>query len=140
MADRRIPAAPAGLGTAGRRLWREVLADNDLRPDEAALLAQACGTLDLVGRLSSALAGQELLTPGSTGQARANPLLGELRAQRACLARLLGQLAVPDEDVDAPVTAASRRASRAANARWRRSDRERVVLGLPTSTDRGRGA
>lgn len=78
------PKTPHGLAASGRRLWRAVVAEYDLRADELLLLDKACRSADDVARLEAALADAPLLTEGSAGQTRANPLLAELRGMRPC--------------------------------------------------------
>lgn len=114
-----VPKAPARLGAGGRRLWREVQTVVVLRHDEAVLLEKACRTLDDLDRLEVALAGASVLTIGSTGQERPNPLFGECRQARALLAALLKQLAIPDpEGEKVKAKGRSEKATRAARARW----------------------
>jgi hypothetical protein len=117
------PRVPSGLQAAGRRLWREVVAVYELRPDELLLLEKACRTADDAARLDAAVREAPLTVTGSTGQTRHNPLLNESRQTRALLASLLKQLALPDEPAEASggssgVTPGSQRAYKAARARW----------------------
>ncbi|MGH4001744.1 MAG: hypothetical protein ACRDTJ_30270 [Pseudonocardiaceae bacterium] len=112
------PKAPAGLGAAGRKLWREILADFELPTDALSLLTAACRTIDELDKLHTAMAGAEVMTTGSQGQPVVNPLFAEARAHRATLAKLLAQLALPDEDDTPPLTATQQRAQKAAQARW----------------------
>ncbi len=93
----KIPAAPAGAGTAGKRLWRSVLADFELAEHELALLRQAVCVADTCAALQATVDRDGLLAAG-----RAHPALVELRQQRVLLARLIVALRVPlgaDEDV-----------------------------------------
>ena len=53
------------------------------------------------------------------GQPRMHPLLNEARAHRLLLERLVGALALPDEDEESGLRPDQRHAQRAANARWR---------------------
>jgi hypothetical protein len=117
--------APAGLGAAGRNLWRSVAGAFDLDPDEAELLRQACRCADELADLRSALAASDTVVAGSTGQPRPNPLYTELRAHRETLARLLRALDLPDEEA-ARGSAASARASEAARRRWRAEKHRRT--------------
>jgi hypothetical protein len=98
VSDRERSVAPAeppsGLGEAGSRLWRKVVADWELRPDEAALLAAACRTLDEIGVMEDAFAGADPVVAGSKGQARPHPLIGEVRAHRLALRSLLVALGI----------------------------------------------
>ncbi len=117
-----IPRAPAGLQTAGRRLWRDVLADVEMRPDELAVLEAACRHLDLLVALERVLDEHGPTTKGSTGQTRVHPVVAELRQGRLALGKLLGQLGVQDApgerfDLSDPAQRSSR-ARRAALSRW----------------------
>jgi len=91
-----------------------------LRVDELILLEATARTLDTVVALEAELAGQSLLTTGSMGQQRENPLLSEARQQRGALARLVRQLALPDPDELAPATARSAAGRALARQRWAR--------------------
>ncbi len=119
MSDRKAP--PAGLQAAGKRLWRSVLDEYELRVDEAAVLESACRTADYIVRLDEALVDADLISRGSMGQDREHPLLAEARQQRALLARLLQQLKLADleERAGAPgIGNNSVKARAAARARW----------------------
>ena len=120
MAD-RLPAPPSDLTARGRgrKFWRAVLADHELRADEVELLAECCRLLDLTERLREAAADAPLLVNGRT-----HPLLTELRQVRQQLRLHLAQLALPDPDggeVSQDVaTLRTIKARRAARARWDR--------------------
>lgn len=88
---------PTRLRAGGRRLWREVVDQWELRADELAELEQACRTVDLIAVMETELRGRDLIVRGSTGQDALNPLIPELRAQRATLAALLSKMQLPDE-------------------------------------------
>lgn len=111
--------APAGLGAAGRRFWREVTAGYGLRPDELAVLTSACRTLDALADLDAEIAG----TQGASARL---PLYRERRQQAETLRRHLVALklpnpaapAQPDPKVTPLDQAASAKARRAARARW----------------------
>ena len=64
----------------------------ELSAGEAAVLGEACRTVDELGRLAEAMPDAELIVEGSTGQPRGNPLLDEVRKHRETLARLLSAL------------------------------------------------
>ncbi len=122
--------APPNLGPSGRRLWDEVMGVYAPRPDEVLLLEKACRTADEAARLDEAARVAPLLTRGSMGQERVNPLLAEARATRALLATLLKSLALTDVEDDAgrpagasPMSLTSVRAMKAARARWAGSGR-----------------
>ena len=113
------PGPPAGLGAAGRRLWRAVQADYDLTTPETELLRQACQVADLIARLEAELAGDDLVVPGSRGQPAINPVVDRLTAQRRLLESLIRSLALPfPEEHQGAVRTPARVA--AAQERWRR--------------------
>lgn len=114
-----VARAPSGLGPRGRRLWRQVLAGYELSDAEAAVLLEACRTADLVDRLHEQLGAEPLTVEGSRGQPAVHPIAAELRQQRDLLGRLLGRLALPDDDTD-DTAAASKFGRRGAAARWHR--------------------
>ena len=103
----------------GRRFWRAVVAEHELRVDEHELLAETCRLLDLVDRLRGAAAEDPVVVDGRT-----HPALIELRQTRQQLRLHLAQLAIPDPAADAgelPAEVANLRtikARRAARARW----------------------
>lgn len=117
----RKPPVPAGMArTRGGRLWRDIVAEHDLRPDELRLLEDACRTADMVDRLEREVAKAPLTVAGSMGQPVPNPLIAEVRQQRAILAQLLRRLDLPDEPEaeQAKGMAKSTKARQAARARW----------------------
>lgn len=115
----------------GRRFWREITEEFDLSRAEMEILTETCRTLDELEALGTAYRKQGPTTRGSQGQLRANPLLGEIRSQRAELRRLVEQLGIPTPEdpaagLDGVTSLASRRATKAARARWseRHKDQE----------------
>ena len=111
---------PAGLRAAGKRLWAAVAESFVLNPGELAVLEQACRTADELDRLDKAVrALPDLVVSGSMGQPRMHPLLNEARAHRLLLERLVGALALPDEDEESGLRPGQRHAQRAAQGRWR---------------------
>lgn len=117
---RRAPRQPAGLGDAGRELWRSIVPAYQLRADELRVLADACRVADACAELEDAKVGQPLVTRGSMGQEVISPYVMELRQQRAQLAALLRQLRLPDEPSGVRSSATSDQARKAAAARWSR--------------------
>ena len=87
---------PRGLGPAGRKLWRSVVADYELDEHESVLLTQACRTVAVIERLQAQLDAADVLDDRYNG--RVNPLLPELRQQRLALTRMLKELKVPSAD------------------------------------------
>jgi len=117
---------PAGLGKAGRALWRTIVDGFVLSPHEHRLLVEACRCVDELDVLVAALADAPPLVQGSTGQDRANPLFAELRQHRATLTALLDALRLPLDGEVVGRSSASRRATDAARARW--SPRSEAVV------------
>jgi len=113
---------PSGLGPAGKSLWRKM---RDALPPgwayderELAILAAACRQADDLALLEKAIKRDGATATGSKGQLTVNPAIPEARQARIVLSRLLGELSIPVESDEKPQTAASRRAQRAADARW----------------------
>jgi phage terminase small subunit len=103
--------------TRGEEFRKEVAKALDLAeadPIWLAMLSETCRAMDIVERLEVNVADQSLTVEGSTGQQRANPLLGELRAQRAALTKLLQALGVDEHETQ------SQRQSRVAGRRYGR--------------------
>jgi hypothetical protein len=113
------PKAPTGLRAPGKTLWAAVASKYVLTAGELEVLRQAVRTADEVDRLERAVrALPDLITPGSTGQPKAHPLLSEVRAHRQLLERLCGSLNLPDDDQAVGLRGSSRHAQRAARGRW----------------------
>jgi len=125
------PRIPSGLGPSGRALWRKLTVAFDFEPGEAAILETAARQADDVAALEALIAEQGLTVVGSQGQPRLNAAVPECRQSRLALARMLGMLGMPDEE-DRPMSAASRSAQKASNARWnrKRSEEERRAMRL----------
>lgn len=117
------PTAPAKLGAPGRRLWRAVVDNYELRADEVVLLEKACRTADESARLDEAAREAPLTVLGSMGQERVNPILNEARQARALLAALVKQLGLPEtEEAEAArMSKTTANAISAARARWDRA-------------------
>lgn len=121
MSETKAQRAPAGLGKAGRHLWRRITDGLRLRADELVLLEAACRTADDLAELEAALREAQPVVTGSMGQERAHPLYAEVRASREALRRLLGSLNVPEAEglgSEWDGLTASSRARKAARARW----------------------
>lgn len=93
-----------------RAEWNEI---------ELAIIDIASHQADDVAQLEGLLAEQGATVMGSTGQERLSPVFAELRQSRLALAKMLGELRLPDQGPMSknPVK------QRAANRRW---DRERA--------------
>ena len=95
----KTPTAPAGLGAAGRKLWRSITDDFEGAEHETAILEEACRTRVLVATLRDQIETDGLMLPSSQGM-RLHPAVAEVRQQRLTLARLLATLDVPSLDED----------------------------------------
>lgn len=112
--------APSGLKPAGRAVWRQIVDDLpegwELDGRERRLLTLACRQADDLAALERSIAKHGAMTVGASGQAKLNPAVTEARQARLAVARVLGQIGLPDEE-EQPRTEASRRAQHAANVR-----------------------
>ena len=113
------PRMPAGLGAAGKSIWKRLNSELEFSAREVIVLEQACRVADTVAILEALIEREGTSSTGSRNQARLNPALSELRQSRLTLLRLLSAIDVPD-GAEVPRTAASRRAQRAADVRWGR--------------------
>jgi hypothetical protein len=109
---------PAGLGTDGRALWRE-LAETYVfdSPHERSSAVEACRLADEIATLRAQLgADGRAFVRGSQGQDVANPLYAEIRAHAALRHKLLSSIGVETEAVDR-----SAMARKMARARWEKA-------------------
>lgn len=126
--------SPKTLGTAGKALWRSIVKalpeSMELDERELAILTLAARQADDVAKLEALVKKAGPMAKGSAGQPVLHPAVTEARMGRLAIDRLLGRLSLPAED-DAPRTEASRRAQRAARARWdqQTARRERLTRG-----------
>jgi hypothetical protein len=120
------PKAPAGLGAAGRDLWRSVLDEVPagllLDSHEAELLEHAARTADHVAALEKAIRKDGVTVQAPDGRLIVSPALVEARQQRLLLQRLLGGIAVAVDEEAQPETPAQQQGRKAAQARWARRD------------------
>jgi hypothetical protein len=110
---------PRGLKTRGRRFWDLVLDRWELTASERELLCECCGLLDEIEDLRRAIGRDGATVLGSAGQPVTHPAFRELRQTRLALARLLAQLALPEDDGTSLSSPASSKARRAAETRWK---------------------
>jgi hypothetical protein len=92
--------APKGLGSQGRLLWADVVADYTLDQHEVALLTAACRTVDRLEDIADALRAAPLTTTNARGDLVAHPLLVEQRQQGISLSRLLASLRLPTGETE----------------------------------------
>jgi P27 family predicted phage terminase small subunit len=124
---------PASLGRAGSALWRSIVSDvpddAELDARELVLLEQACRAADHESALQAVVKRDGVTAKGSTGQKVVHPALVEARQQRLVILRLLSAIGLDDDTAAAATSPASRRARRAAEARWYRRDRLTAIKG-----------
>jgi hypothetical protein len=123
------------FGPRGRAFHAAILAGFDLSGAELELLAEVCRSLDEIDALNAAVLRDGVTVEGSTGQTRVHPALGEVRQHRLALARLLGLLALPDEQGVTVTAGVSARAKAAAQARWSRDPGRQSALVDPYTQD-----
>jgi phage terminase small subunit len=93
----QVKHPPAGIGPAGRKVWRDTLSDYTLTPAEISVLHALCTATDQLRRIENAIKGlRSLVSNGSQGQLVGHPLLGEYRAHAETVRKLAAQLALPD--------------------------------------------
>ena len=109
---------PKGLGPAGRDLHRKVCTSFEMDDHELPGLLLACKQLDDVHRLEELLERDGMMSTGSTGQQRLSQVVAELRQSRLAASKLLDALALPLDDSGVAASPATKRARRAAEARW----------------------
>lgn len=130
-----VAAAPAGLGKAGRALWRDIarqIADDGLVLDARELrwLRDACFEADQLAVLEAELAGAALVVKGSQNQPVAHPLIGEARRCRVTIAGLLARIGLEDPNASVGSGRGSRTTSESARAAaMTRHHRSRSGLG-----------
>jgi hypothetical protein len=102
MADQRVPPAPAGSKTSGKRLWRSILAEYELEEHETALLREMVRTVDQLDQLQAVVERDGPMVAGPGLAKRVHPALVEARQLRITLARLAAALRLPagEEDTD----------------------------------------
>lgn len=126
MSTDRKPAPPRDLGVRGKAFWRHTMKIYELSEVEMELLRECCRLLDECESLRNSVDQEGTTVKGSTGQIRVHPALGELRAHRLALGKLLAQLDLPDVDESALKSPTQARASKAAQTRWRAHNTRRA--------------
>src|SRR5690348_16846998 len=92
------PPVPPHLDRRGAALWRDVVANYELRADELRVLEDACHEADLIESMSTLLRDAPLMQSGRyKGMDAIHPLLAEIRQHRRLFALLAKQLGLPDE-------------------------------------------
>jgi hypothetical protein len=104
---------------SGKRLWRSVVAGVDadvtLQPRDLEVLGEACAMQDTISALERAVKRDGEVLAGGDRDPRVNPAVVELRQARVAKMRLLAAVSTQGEAMRSPT---SRRAQKAADARW----------------------
>lgn len=122
----KAPKPPDRLSAAGRQLWAQVHEDvfeagwGGLTQRERAILEAACVQSDLNVSLQQALEREGIVTIGAAGQKRLNAITTELRQGNIALARLIGELRIPDAEGEEPAYSKRELGRHAAQTRWQR--------------------
>lgn len=108
---------PDGLAERGSAFWMELHDALEFDGKEAALLFEACRTLDLIDDLAGAIERDGSMTVGSAGQPVVHPAVSEIRQLQQAFGRLMTLIRLPEDEA-----AADRfhtlRARAGAAARW----------------------
>jgi pyruvate/2-oxoglutarate dehydrogenase complex dihydrolipoamide acyltransferase (E2) component len=94
------PAVPENLGATGTARYLAIRKDWELRPDEEAILAAACRMEDELSAMERELASASPVVPGSKGQARAHPLIMQVREHRLAMRLLFASLGLDEADAE----------------------------------------
>ena len=85
------------MESPSKALWERVTGDFDLTENELVILRQAMTTADNIAALDAVVATEGVMQASPQGT-RAHPALVEARLQRSLLARLLGNLKMPEDE------------------------------------------
>jgi len=105
----RAPKTPSGLNAAGRRLWRDALADYEFDTHEELLLLQACRCADRLDRLAVEAENGPVTVENHKGDQVPHPALTESRQQSITFARLLAALRLPAGEAGGELSRPQRR-------------------------------
>jgi hypothetical protein len=103
MSGRRLPAAPSGLGKAGRRAWRAINEDYELSGADLLVVEQICVEADQAEQLKPLLAMGWFRKDPNTGLPRVNPayqqhrLLTDSMAKKMASIRIIGNVAEDEQ-------------------------------------------
>ncbi len=98
------PQPPAGLGSHGERLWRDVLVEFDISDaPKLELLQQAAESLDRAEALKAEAERDGLtIVSAESGATRSHPALTQEAVFRSLVVKFLGRLGVLDEPKRGP--------------------------------------
>jgi hypothetical protein len=84
-----VKPVPAGLESAGKKLWRSVLSVYELAPHELLLLERAARCADRLVKIDGMIAKTTPIVVGAVGQARPSPLYRQALEADLMLCKLL---------------------------------------------------
>jgi hypothetical protein len=86
--------SPAGLGDAGKKLWRSIhdVFDFSEEPGRLQILTQACRVADVIAELDDAADEAPLTVKGSMGQQVISPFIAEARGAACAAGSTAGQV------------------------------------------------
>lgn len=118
------PRMPRGLGPAGQKLYRDMVAtfSFDDEPHKLRVLFDAAKTADTIARLDKEMETAPLTVLGSARQVAIHPCLAQAQTARNLLAQLLGRLGLPDTDEEQDRKAQKLSRTRAAAGKQRRAN------------------
>jgi hypothetical protein len=90
VSEQRVPAAPAGSRTSGKRLWKSILAEYELEEHELALLREMVRTVDRLDELHALVEADGVMVGD-----RLHPAMVEARQLRIVMARLAAAMRLP---------------------------------------------
>lgn len=112
-----VPKSPSGLGTRGRRLWRQLHESADFAdaPETVLVIEEACYLADEVDRLRRIVraAGSDTRVVGYNGQPASMPEVDDLRKAQSILLAMLRAIRTDDDQMTA-----SDFGRRGARGRW----------------------
>jgi hypothetical protein len=106
------------LKSRGTAFYDRTLEAFELTDSERELLSEAARLMDELETLKAQLDADGLTLVTPSGILKPHPCLAEVRSHRIALARLLAQLALPDETGEALATATQVRGRQNAAKRW----------------------
>lgn len=132
--------APSGLGTKGRRLWRELTEIHDFDPAERVLLEESCRIADRLDKLDAFLSGEadawikfRVSEDASEVTVVIDSALSEARQQANVLKQLVAALRLPDD-------ASGKRPQQRGGARGAYKSTGKAGAGSVSSLERARAA
>ena len=102
----------------GQAFYARTVKTFNLADSELELLSECARLLDELEILNTQLETDGMTVMMPSGILKSHPCVAEVRSHRIALARILAQLALPDETGEALATATQIRGRQSANKRW----------------------